>query len=185
MIRRVVVFRWTAEATEEQKQQVAAVLRRLPALLPVLRAYQVGPDLGLAEGNFDFAVVADFDDLEGLQVYRDNPEHRAGPRSPATGNRPAGARRCAAARQPHRGATRPGPGEGAAVANGRAGRRGRGEAVEEEGETAPARRCPRPAAWISSIGAQPRSSGSGCFLVNEGKGPGLEVARRSGSRPAA
>ena len=27
-------------------------------------------------GNFEFAVVADFDDLEGYQVYRDNPEHR-------------------------------------------------------------------------------------------------------------
>jgi Stress responsive A/B Barrel Domain len=76
MIRHVVIFRWIAEATEEQKQQVAAELRRLPALLPVLRAYHVGPDLGLVEGNFQFAVVADFDDLEGLQVYRDNPEHR-------------------------------------------------------------------------------------------------------------
>ena len=27
-------------------------------------------------GNFEFAVVADFDDLEGYQVYRDNPDHR-------------------------------------------------------------------------------------------------------------
>jgi len=70
------MFRWTAEATEEQKQQVAVQLRRLPALLPVLRAYHVGPDLGLVEGNFEFAVVADFDDIEGWQVYRDHPEHR-------------------------------------------------------------------------------------------------------------
>ena len=38
----------------------------------VLRAYHVGPDLGLAGGNFEFAVVADFDDLEGYQVYQDN-----------------------------------------------------------------------------------------------------------------
>lgn len=70
------MFRWTAEATEEQRQQVAAELRRLPALLPMLRAYHVGPDLGLARGNFEFAVVADFDDFEGYQAYRDNPEHR-------------------------------------------------------------------------------------------------------------
>jgi hypothetical protein len=70
------MFRWTTEATEEQKQQVAAELRRLPALLPVLRAYHVGPDLGLIEGNFEFAAVADFDDFEGYQVYRDNPVHR-------------------------------------------------------------------------------------------------------------
>ena len=70
------MFCWTAEATDEQKQQVAAELRRLPALLPALRAYHVGPDLGLAGGNFEFAVVADFDDLR-IPVYRDNPEHRA------------------------------------------------------------------------------------------------------------
>ena len=43
MIRHVVMFCWIPEATEEQKQQVAAELRRLPALLPVLRAYHVDP----------------------------------------------------------------------------------------------------------------------------------------------
>jgi hypothetical protein len=77
MIRHMVMFRWAPEATQEQKQRVAAELRRLPALLPVLRAYHVGADLGINEGNFEFAAVADFDDLEGYQTYRDNPEHRA------------------------------------------------------------------------------------------------------------
>ena len=38
------MFRWTAEATQEQKERVAAELRRLPALLPVLRAYHVGAE---------------------------------------------------------------------------------------------------------------------------------------------
>ena len=71
------MFRWAQEATQEQKERVAAELRRLPALLPVLRAYHVGADLGLVEGNFEFAAVADFDDLEGFLTYRDNPEHRA------------------------------------------------------------------------------------------------------------
>ena len=55
---------------------MAAELSRLPALLPVLRAYRMGADLGVNEGNFEWAAVADFDDLEGYQVYRDNPEHR-------------------------------------------------------------------------------------------------------------
>jgi hypothetical protein len=77
MIRHVVMFRWTPEATEEQKQRVAAELSRLPALLPVLRAYRMGADLGINEGNFEWAAVADFDDLEGYLTYRDNPEHRA------------------------------------------------------------------------------------------------------------
>jgi hypothetical protein len=77
MIRHVVMFRWTQGATEEQKQRVTAELSRLPALLPVLRAYHMGADLGINEGTFDWAAVADFDDLEGYLTYRDNPEHRA------------------------------------------------------------------------------------------------------------
>ena len=71
------MFRWTPEATEEQKQRVAAELSRLPSLLPVLRAYHMGADLGINEGNFEWAAVADFDDLEGYLTYRDHPEHRA------------------------------------------------------------------------------------------------------------
>ena len=71
------MFRWTPEATQEQKQRVVTELNRLPALLPVLRAYHIGADLGLVEGNFEFAAAADFDDLEGYRTYRDNQEHRA------------------------------------------------------------------------------------------------------------
>ena len=77
MIRHMVMFRWTPEATREQKERVKAELGRLPALIPQVRAYHIGEDLGLAgEINFDFAVAADFDDLGGFVAYRDNPEHR-------------------------------------------------------------------------------------------------------------
>jgi len=77
MIRHAVTFRWTEDATEEQKKQVAAEVARLPSLVPSLRALRFGPDLGINEGNFDFAVVADFDDVAGYVTYRDHPEHRA------------------------------------------------------------------------------------------------------------
>ena len=71
------MFRWIPEATEEQKQRVTAELSRLPALLPVLRAYHMGADLGIDEGNFNWAAAADFDDVDGYLAYRDHPEHRA------------------------------------------------------------------------------------------------------------
>jgi hypothetical protein len=77
MIRHIVMFRWTPEATQEQKRRVTTELSRLPALLPVLRAYHMGADLGVNEGNYEWAAVADFDDLEGYLTYRDDPEHRA------------------------------------------------------------------------------------------------------------
>ena len=71
------MFRWTPEATREQKERVKEELGRLPGLIPQVRAYHIGEDLGLAgELNFDFAVAADFDDLGGFVAYRDNPEHR-------------------------------------------------------------------------------------------------------------
>ena len=77
MIRHVVLFRWTADATAEQKQRVAAELSRLPALVPSLRDYRLGANLGINPGTFDFAVAADFDDAAGYLAYRDHPEHRA------------------------------------------------------------------------------------------------------------
>jgi hypothetical protein len=77
MIRHVVLFRWAPGATDEQKQRVAAELSRLPALVPSLRDYRLGANLGLNPGNFEFAVAADFDDVDGYLAYRDHPEHRA------------------------------------------------------------------------------------------------------------
>jgi len=73
MIRHVVLFRWTADATVEQKQRVAAELRRLPSVVPSLRAYHLGTDLVINPDNFEFAVAADFDDADGYLAYRDHP----------------------------------------------------------------------------------------------------------------
>ena len=77
MIRHVVVFAWVPEATDQQKQRVADELRKLPPLMTGLRAYHFGPDAGIIDGNFDFAVVADFDDAQSYLAYRNHPAHRA------------------------------------------------------------------------------------------------------------
>jgi hypothetical protein len=77
MIRHVVLFAWTPEATSEQKQRVADELRALPPQMSGLSGYHVGPDAGIIDGNFDFAVVADFDDPASYLAYREHPAHRA------------------------------------------------------------------------------------------------------------
>ena len=76
MIRHTVLFRWKAEATEEDKQQVANEVAKLPSMVPSIRAFASGADARLAGGNFDFAVTADFDDEAGFFAYRDDPGHR-------------------------------------------------------------------------------------------------------------
>jgi len=77
MIRHVVMFRWAEGATEEQQGLAAAEVARLPSVVPSLRAFASGADVGVNQGNFDFAVAADFDDVDGYVAYRDHPEHRA------------------------------------------------------------------------------------------------------------
>ncbi|HEV7534148.1 MAG TPA: Dabb family protein, partial [Acidimicrobiia bacterium] len=64
MFRHVVMVRLTQEMTGEQKEALRAGLGRLPEVIPDIRAYRFGDDVGLNEGNFDFVVTADFDDAD-------------------------------------------------------------------------------------------------------------------------
>jgi hypothetical protein len=77
MIRHVVLFTWTPEATQEQVQALHAELARMPPAIEAIRGYRFGPDAGINPANSDYAVVADFDDAAGYVSYRDHPAHRA------------------------------------------------------------------------------------------------------------
>ncbi|TDD56912.1 Dabb family protein [Nonomuraea terrae] len=77
MIRHIAMFTWTAEATDEQKAAVATALDELPGLIPQIRSFAAAPDAGISQGNYDFAVVADFDSADDFLVYRDDPRHQA------------------------------------------------------------------------------------------------------------
>jgi hypothetical protein len=76
MIRHTALFKWAADATDEQKKAAAAEVARLPSIVPSIRAFGSGPDAGINQGNFDFAVTSDFDDEAGYLAYRDDPAHR-------------------------------------------------------------------------------------------------------------
>lgn len=75
MFRHVVNFRWNADSSPAHIAALQTALSGLPAVLPGLRRYAFGPDAGINEGNFEFAVVAEFDDADGYLEYRDHPEH--------------------------------------------------------------------------------------------------------------
>ena len=75
-IRHVVMFTWAEGVDDEHVATVSAALDGLPAAVPSIKQYVHGPDLGLSEGNFDYAVVADFDDEAGYVAYRDDATHQ-------------------------------------------------------------------------------------------------------------
>ena len=60
----------------EQQEELARQLRTLPGAIGEIKDYHVGLDAGLNPGNYQFAVVADFDNVEDYLVYRDHPVHR-------------------------------------------------------------------------------------------------------------
>ena len=63
--------------TAAEVETIRAALVALPGQIPQIRAYAVGSDLGIMDGNADFAIVADFDDADALRRYQDHPAHRA------------------------------------------------------------------------------------------------------------
>jgi hypothetical protein len=52
-------------------------MHQLPSKIPCILSYRFGRDLGVIDGNADFAVVADFADQEGLATYANHPDHQA------------------------------------------------------------------------------------------------------------
>jgi len=76
VFRHVVLLSIDPTAGPGAVERIVAALRDLPARIPELRGYVVGPDAGLADDNASVAIVADFDDESGYLAYRDHPAHQ-------------------------------------------------------------------------------------------------------------
>lgn len=75
MLRHVVLLHLRPDAPAGRAAEIADALRRLPETVGSIRSYEVGLDAGLADGNADVVVIADFDDPDGFRSYRDHPDH--------------------------------------------------------------------------------------------------------------
>ncbi len=75
MIRHVVMLRWSEAVTAEDVEAVSTALSGLPAQIGTLKNYSFGSDAGISTDNWDFAIVADFDDEAGYAHYRDHEAH--------------------------------------------------------------------------------------------------------------
>lgn len=76
MIRHLVTFTWKPGTTTDDIDAVETVLAGLPGRIPSIKAYRFARDLGLDDGNSEFAIIADFDDVAGYEAYRDDPYHQ-------------------------------------------------------------------------------------------------------------
>jgi hypothetical protein len=75
VIRHVAVFRFAPSFTVAEREEWMAMLRALPDRIPQLRSMSVGADVLGGPSSHELAIVADFDDLEGLDAYTRHPAH--------------------------------------------------------------------------------------------------------------
>jgi hypothetical protein len=74
--RHVSVLRLNRDVTARERDEIVVALRALPTTVPGIEHYRVGIDAGLADDNFDLAIVADFVDRDAYTTYRDHPSHQ-------------------------------------------------------------------------------------------------------------
>lgn len=73
--RHIVMFKWADHVDQERIDKVSDGLSALPSEIDVIRSYVHGSNVGISEGTYDYAVVADFDNVGDYLTYRDHPQH--------------------------------------------------------------------------------------------------------------
>ncbi len=76
MLRHIVMFTWVDDVDDSLIDTITEQLDRHVAVLPSVSAYRHGRDVGLQDGNFDYAIVADFATVSDYETYRDHPDHQ-------------------------------------------------------------------------------------------------------------
>ncbi len=74
MIRHIVMWKFRP-GTEAEQERFLEGLRGLQGVIPQLRASQVARSVGA--DNYDAVLVSEFDSLEDLETYKQDPRHVA------------------------------------------------------------------------------------------------------------
>ncbi len=69
-------MRWKPGTSDALKQAVREGLAALPAAIPEIRGYQFGDDAAIVAGNFEFAIVADFENATDFKTYAAHDAHQ-------------------------------------------------------------------------------------------------------------
>lgn len=75
MIRHIVMWKFRP-GTEEEQEQFLMGLAALQGVIPQLLKSEVARNVG--EGNYDAVLVSEFESLEALDQYKNDPRHKAG-----------------------------------------------------------------------------------------------------------
>ena len=74
MIRNIVMWKFRP-GTEGEQTQFLEGLRGLQGVIPQLLKSEVAVNVG--EGNYDAVLVSEFESMKALEVYKNDPRHKA------------------------------------------------------------------------------------------------------------
>ena len=74
MIRHIVMWKFRP-GTEAEQEQFLRELRALDGVIPQLKRCEVAVNVGA--GNYDAVLVSEFESLETLETYKNDPRHKA------------------------------------------------------------------------------------------------------------
>ncbi|MCF2663369.1 Dabb family protein [Oscillibacter valericigenes] len=74
MIRHIVMWKFRP-GTEAEQAQFLEGLRGLQGVIPQLLKSEVAVNVG--EGNYDAVLVSEFESMEALETYKNDPRHKA------------------------------------------------------------------------------------------------------------
>ena len=74
MIRHIVMWKFRP-GTEAEQEQFLGGLRALQGVIPQLVSSEVARNVGT--GNYDAVLVSEFNSLEDLEAYKNDPRHKA------------------------------------------------------------------------------------------------------------
>ncbi len=76
MIRHIVMWKFKSGAGEQAKEFMSK-LSALYGVIPQIKAQQIGVDCSGSGQNYSAVLVSDFDSLEDLETYKQDPRHQA------------------------------------------------------------------------------------------------------------
>ena len=75
MIRHVILFKFRASASQQQRQEALNKLTNLGSRVPQVREWSTGLQAFHRDKGYDMALVSSFDSLDALEEFRREPEH--------------------------------------------------------------------------------------------------------------
>ena len=77
MIRQITLIQYKSDTPAADIEAMGEGFATLKNIVPGIRRFQFGPDLGLEQTTLDYALVIDFDSRHDWQAYREHPQHVA------------------------------------------------------------------------------------------------------------